>query len=200
MKLILVRHGETDANIAKILMGHVDGKLSKKGHDQTKLVAERFKNYSIDKIYASDLSRAKDTVNQIKKYHSETEVIYNPMLRELNLGELEGKQYGSHEKAVKASGKSRWDYKPQNGESIREFHERITSVLEYILDNEKNGTMMIVSHGGTMFHFYMELFGIPEKEFWNYLPGNTAVSEIEIRGNGNHEWFVKNCVKHLEIL
>jgi len=61
MKLIIVRHGETEENKKGIVMGHLPGKLSQEGINQIKKVALRLKDEKIDFIYSSDLTRASDT-------------------------------------------------------------------------------------------------------------------------------------------
>jgi len=36
MRLILVRHGETEGNVKRLIQGHLHGKLTKKGREQAK--------------------------------------------------------------------------------------------------------------------------------------------------------------------
>ena len=63
MKLIIVRHGETIENQAKILQGHLPGTLSNKGIEQAKTIALNLKQEKIAAIYSSDLARAADTAH-----------------------------------------------------------------------------------------------------------------------------------------
>ena len=65
MKLILVRHGETNENKNKIVQGFLNTTLSKIGIQQAKKVANRLKDEKIDFAYSSDLDRAKQ---QQKRY------------------------------------------------------------------------------------------------------------------------------------
>ncbi len=51
MRLIITRHGETEENIAGIMMGHLQGKLSATGIEQAKKVALRLKDEKIDFIF-----------------------------------------------------------------------------------------------------------------------------------------------------
>ena len=58
-RIILVRHGQSEANANFIFAGHSDFPLTEFGHAQAKLVAEYLaKNEKIDAIYSSDLKRA----------------------------------------------------------------------------------------------------------------------------------------------
>ena len=67
MKILIVRHGESDNNKSKTLTGQYDGELSNLGVTQGKLVSEYiYKNYkNIYKIYSSPLKRAKDTIKNL---------------------------------------------------------------------------------------------------------------------------------------
>lgn len=69
MKLIIVRHGETEENASEIIQGHSLGKLSKKGIEQSKKLALRLKGEKIDMIFSSDLERAKDTIKEVARFH-----------------------------------------------------------------------------------------------------------------------------------
>ena len=71
MRIILVRHGETEDNKKRIIQGHLPGKLSDKGIEQARKVANRLKNEKVDYIFSSDLDRAKSTAEEIAKFHQE---------------------------------------------------------------------------------------------------------------------------------
>lgn len=60
-RLLLVRHGETDWNQAKIPQGHADISLNSKGREQARALALRLRGWDIDCIYSSDLARASET-------------------------------------------------------------------------------------------------------------------------------------------
>ena len=59
--LLLIRHGETDWNAEHRWQGHADVPLNARGREQAKALAEELAPEGIDAIYASDLSRARDT-------------------------------------------------------------------------------------------------------------------------------------------
>ena len=59
--LVLVRHGETEANKAGILQGHCDFPLTTLGIEQAKRVGEALTGISFTKVFSSDLKRAFDT-------------------------------------------------------------------------------------------------------------------------------------------
>ena len=63
VRIILVRHGESLANVAKFFAGHTNVDLSEKGYMQAEMTVDYvLSRYTVDKIYASDLLRAYNTV------------------------------------------------------------------------------------------------------------------------------------------
>ena len=90
MKLFLVRHGETEENLAGVLMGHHHGVLTEKGKQQAKETAEILKSYKFNHIYSSDLNRCVDTAEFIKEFHPDTALTFTKELRERNLGVFQG--------------------------------------------------------------------------------------------------------------
>lgn len=92
-ELWVVRHGQTAANKNKILQGHLDTDLDASGLLQAEAVAKRLKNVTFDAVFSSDLKRARDTAEQIIKYHPELKLVTHPELRERYFGTLQGKTY-----------------------------------------------------------------------------------------------------------
>jgi len=70
MKFILVRHGETVANIEKVYSGWSNYELTEKGRLQIKILAEELRTYKVDAIYASSLGRTMETAKEIGKIYS----------------------------------------------------------------------------------------------------------------------------------
>src|ERR1700731_205740 len=87
--LLLVRHGETDWNAEGKLQGHPHRPLNEYGRQQAEALAASFSTGSIDALYASDLSRARETAEILgAKLGLGVEV--DPDLREKNWGNWEG--------------------------------------------------------------------------------------------------------------
>ena len=58
ISLVFVRHGETEFNVEKRYMGHLDSPLSKQGIAQVATVAARLCKEGVNAVYTSDLGRA----------------------------------------------------------------------------------------------------------------------------------------------
>lgn len=142
--IYLVRHGQTDWNLEKKTQGHTDISLNENGKEQAKLVSKVIKNYKIDKIYSSDLLRAKETAEIINENFG-LDIILDNRLREINYGDLEGVPRPTLTQDV-------WDVfnnNPEelNAEPITKVFNRIKSFFDE-LDYNKN--IIIVTHGGAL--------------------------------------------------
>jgi broad specificity phosphatase PhoE len=87
-ELLLVRHGETDWNAAGRLQGHTDRPLSDYGREQARRLADELTGEEFEAIYASDLTRARETAEIVgERLH--LPVVLDPDLREKNWGTWE---------------------------------------------------------------------------------------------------------------
>ena len=62
LRLCLVRHGETEENLQRLLQGHMPGTLTANGKQQAVLLRDRLCLDNFDVILSSDLKRVTDTV------------------------------------------------------------------------------------------------------------------------------------------
>lgn len=138
MKLILVRHGETEENRKGILQGHMDNQLTEKGIEQAKTLAESLENEKIDAIYSSDLARAKNTAKEIAKMHSEAKLKFVKLLRELYAGKYRGTKGSAMD----------WNNRPKEVESRKSMRERAKKILEKAYKEFPKGTVVFVGHAG----------------------------------------------------
>ena len=68
MRLLVVRHGQSEADILKVCEGRADFSLTKLGHERVEKTAEYIsENYKVDKIYSSTLKRAMQTAEHVAK-------------------------------------------------------------------------------------------------------------------------------------
>ena len=88
-QLIIVRHGETQWNIANIRQGHLDSELTDIGIAQAKALAQRLLRERFSALYSSDLSRAHDTARAVAG-HTGHRITVDPRLQERRFGIFEG--------------------------------------------------------------------------------------------------------------
>ena len=177
MRIIIVRHGETEENKKRILMGHIPGILSTNGIKQAKEIAKVLKNEKIDVIYSSDLDRAVKTTEEIAKYHN-VPVFHSKDLREQNYGIFQGKPI---DQLIEANNKSKQgtNFKPQGGESLEEVKSRLKLFINKVYQENKGNTILISAHAGIAWCIYSIYSGIPLEEVMKMQPKNTGILIID---------------------
>ena len=197
MKLIIVRHGETEENKKRIIQGHLPGTLSGLGREQAKRLAERLKQEKIDYIFSSDLTRAADTAKEIAKYYPNVPFEFREDLRERNWGDFQG----VNKENIPNWKKLEFDVGNlgKNVETFKELFERARNIINYIQTNYSNKNILLVTH----WYFIHFLIGLLLKEKLNEInvkdhEENTAVTIFELDKDGKLYMKVHNCTKHLK--
>ncbi|MCK4730379.1 MAG: histidine phosphatase family protein [Candidatus Aenigmarchaeota archaeon] len=196
MRLLIVRHGETEYNTKKIFQGIINEKLNQNGIDQANKLSVRLKDEKIDLIFSSTLDRAKKTAEIINKYHN-LEIQFKDELKEKNFGDLQGKPWKKLIEIVKKSGVEFHKYKPRNGESGVEAQKRIINFLNKILEKYPEKTVLFVTHGAVIMELLFHLTKLPRSESKKIEQNNTALNIIEIDTN-KHKIHLINCTNHLD--
>lgn len=171
MKLYLVRHGETDRNLRGMFYGWTDCDINETGMEQATSLKKFFDKTEYDKIYSSDLLRARHTA-EIIALDKKIDVEENSCFRELFFGDWEDKE-GAYIRENYKMELDRWrtDWKSSSlpgGEFFQDFYKRVTEGLAKIISENKGKTVMIVSHGGPMSVMLSYLSGAGPDGFWNF--------------------------------
>ena len=162
MKIYYVRHGQTDWNLAKKMQGgQTERPLNETGLKQAEDTKKELENVKYDIVLCSPMQRAKQTVEIINEGR-DVPIIVDERLRERKLGELEGYPITpEREKEI-------WDYKLnvdiKEGESLKEFEQRILDFITDIKQKYADKTVLIVAHGGLAKVLKAYLYGKPESE------------------------------------
>lgn len=189
MKLIVVRHGETEDNRAGILEGHLPGSLSEIGRRQVEKLAERLKDEKIDLIISSDLARALDTANMIAKFHPEINLITDVRLRERNLRASQGKTLES----------VNWNNPPKDMETKKEMRSRVFELFEETLEKHPSKTIVFVAHGGINRALIRMIYEgeLNDSLGWREQE-NTCMNVFDVDELGNVKTVLLNCSEHLK--
>lgn len=183
MKFILVRHGETTANVNGLFCGHMDVQLTKKGLAQAKDVAIRLKDRKIHKIISSDLSRAYNTASIINQYHH-LEIKKDASLREINFGACEGYTYDDlvemKPEAFKEKNVGQWDFTFPEGENLEVLTKRVMKTL----DEERHqcnqtDTVLVVVHAGVIRSVLSMAVAQSKDAYWHFDIDNCGVVELD---------------------
>ena len=147
--LILVRHGETDWNAAGRLQGHTDRPLNDYGRTQAKRLADQLAGDGIAAIYASDLSRARETA-EILGERLGLPVVVDPDLREKNWGTWEG---------LTSDERLQVEFE---GETTEEHRERVLRSVRRIAERHPGQRIVVVTHGGSLRRIQAAVSGVAQ--------------------------------------
>jgi broad specificity phosphatase PhoE len=195
MKLLLVRHGETESNVKDLMIGNTEDPLNEKGMQQAEKIAMRLKDEKIDRIFCSRMKRARQTADAINKYHRKDIVIAEELV-ERHFGQLEGRPREEFRENAKKKGVSYYDYRPEGGESSRDVQERVMKFLNRLIEKYPEETILIVTHGVVITTILLDVGKISTNEYRKLMSHNTGLSVIEV--TGKREIKLINCTKHLE--
>lgn len=151
-RLYLIRHGQINGYEKFPVYGHTDVDMTKTGNLQMEKMAERLSLTEIKAIYSSDLKRSNKGALQIARYH-DVPIYSLPELREMCFGDWEGLTLSEIKKRFPGEMQKRqadllYYNVPGEGESIKQFSERISNCFERILGEQKDNDFVIVAHGG----------------------------------------------------
>lgn len=155
--IYIFRHGQTDYNKKGIFTGWKESKLTLLGVKQAKKIAKLLKDKKINLAFQTHLSRSKDTLKEVIKYHPECQkIITDDRMIERNYGKLNGI---SHKEFIKKMGKKEYkaihrgyNIRPPKGESFVDVEKRvklfITDLIKLIKKEKVN--VAISAHGNSI--------------------------------------------------
>jgi 2,3-bisphosphoglycerate-dependent phosphoglycerate mutase/probable phosphoglycerate mutase len=166
-RLVLLRHGQTDYNVAGRMQGHLDSILTETGVEQAAAVAPEIARLAPDRVISSDLRRAVDTAELVSAACG-LPVKYDARLRETHLGEWQGRTVAEIEDGwpgAIATWRSDPAWAPPGGESRIEVVRRSLPVVEELDEeytaSEPEITVVLVAHGGLIAGLVCGLLALP---------------------------------------
>lgn len=173
VEFYFIRHGQSEANKAKIIQGHLDSPLSDLGREQAQTL-KKYLTLSFDMVVTSDLSRAVETAEIIFGDNIPEENKFLE-LREMHIGDLEGKLVSDYE--IDPEHRRLWLELEEDhlsaefkSEHISDFLLRTKTKFEELVAYAKSNQinrMCVVSHGGVMKAIVGNYLGITKKRFQN---------------------------------
>jgi alpha-ribazole phosphatase len=199
MRLILVRHGETDWNAEKRYQGQADVPLNRTGRRQAAALARRLAGEPIHALYTSDLARAAATAQAIGRPHGLSPRA-GPRLREMDFGAWEGLTYAQIQERD-AAALDAWmadplGFAPPEGESLAQLADRVDGFWEALVSRHATGTVVVVAHGGPLRVMICRALGLPPEAHWRW--GLDVAALAELQGDGEEMALMRlNDVSHL---
>ena len=183
-KICLIRHGVTEGNKRKLYYGHSDIDLAPEGVEELKAQAASgmYPDGDSADFYTTDLKRTQQT---LKLIYGEREFTPMASLKEINFGDFEMKTY---QELKDLEEYQEWlrnpkddTLAPPNGESLREFYERIVAGFEDLRSRhalkelkmrhkDDEALSIVVCHGGTISAVMQDIFPGEKDNFYQWIP------------------------------
>lgn len=172
MKIYMLRHGQTDWNIQRKVQGSSDIPLNEQGRKMAEETAQGLQQIPFDHIFASPLSRARETAEYIGKQIGKP-LILDDRLKEIHFGEYEG----ITEKKLQEMGIAFHDmffmhpdeFKPgSGGETIQDTVNRAGEFLREKIEPLEGSAenVLFVSHGELLHAMLVYMLDRPISGLW----------------------------------
>ena len=190
MSIILIRHGETAFNVARILQPP-DTPLSERGQRQAIALSQRFANMKIGALVSSDLARAMETARAISDVTGAA-IRSSALLQERNFGELRGLSYDGLDYDPIAM-----EDAPPGGESMTTLRDRAMQAMAFLreVSAASDSDVLVVSHGFFIRTLLNEQVQMPQGMLAPKRIDNTSITLIS--RNAPHVASLVNNVDHL---
>ena len=173
--LVLVRHGQTEANARGLLQGRVDLPLSDLGRRQAEALATLVPADA--RVVASPLLRARETAAAFGRA-----VDVDERWIELDYGELDGRPIAD----VPAELWQRWradvDFAPPGGESLATLGGRVRTACEDLAAEATEADIVVVSHVSPIKAAVAWALGVGDELSWRLHVAPASVTRIAVRG------------------
>ncbi|MGV4039939.1 adenosylcobalamin/alpha-ribazole phosphatase [Citrobacter portucalensis] len=171
MRLWLVRHGETEANVAGLYSGHAPTPLTERGIAQAQTLGTLLRNVPVDNVLCSELERARHTT-QLILGDREVPVRNMPELNEMFFGDWEMRHHRDLARED-AENYAVWcnDWQnatPTNGEGFQAFSQRVERFIAQLADYKTCQNLLVVSHQGVLSVLIARLLSMPAAAMWHF--------------------------------
>jgi probable phosphoglycerate mutase len=191
MSLLLIRHGETALNVARVLQP-ADTPLSERGVAQAEALAARLGAMDVRAIVSSDLPRALRTAQAIAAATGAT-IETTPLLQERNFGDWRGQPYDRLPLDPLTMAGA-----PPGGESAAAFAQRVAAAFAHVVQRRASlgGTLAVVTHGLVIRALLAAHVRLGDGIAVPGHLGNTGLSVIE--PEAPHRATLVDCTRHLQ--
>lgn len=183
MRMIIVRHGESEWNRIHRYQGQLDAPLSELGLRQAEALANRLRNEHLDCIYTSPLQRAARTAEAIARFHPTVPLRQDAALLEIHHGDWQGKFIDEIVEQF-ADGLREWREHPTrsqmpNGESFSNVLKRTLEFKERVLAAHRDETVLVSTHDVVIKILVADALGMDMDRMNCIWVTNASISVIE---------------------
>lgn len=198
MYLLLIRHGESEADLLNVHEGRADFNLTPRGHRQAEAMAQYVsRRFQVNRIFASPLKRAAQTAAHLANATGIT-VAYDEDLMEFNNGLLAGLSHAEADAKYPKVPDLPPDQAMYGMESQCSFRQRAENALGRVMAYaDTDEIIAVVSHGGTIDQMYRAMLKQPVMCSTFFGTGDTGIHIWKLH-NGNIRVIRANYCGHTE--
>ncbi len=202
MRVVAIRHGETEWNALGREQGQLDSPLTARGLKQAEAIADRLRRMSFSALYSSDLGRALHTA-EIVASATGARIEVDAGLRERHTGIFQGmtkaQMEAQHPTEYAAYVSDPYMYAVPGGESGQQRTERSVRVMNVLADRHADETIVLITHGGFLMGFFEHVLGLAPGNSWRFKRQNGAFNVFD-RADGVWSLETWNDTSHLDAL
>lgn len=203
VRLLLVRHGETEWNRQERFQGQIDVPLNAQGQWQAEQAAYFLKEVAIQRAFSSPLLRPRSTAEAILRFHHEVRLELVDALQEISHGQWEGK-FRHQIEALFPGQLDQWQREPHTvqmpeGENLAQVWTRAWAAWQQIAQTVGEGTALVVAHDAINKAIVAATLGAGPEDFWRFKQGNGSVTVIDYPDGptGRPQVSAANITSHL---
>ena len=199
--IYMIRHCESEGNACRRSQARFDGIVTRKGLEQSQVLANYLKDFPITAIYSSDAYRCRVTAEPLAKALN-LPIKYRMLLREYTIGTWEGYSIGYtanrfpdlYERWLTAP----YDHNIPGADPFWLAADRGYEGIRQIAAENPGGTVVAITHSCTLNCALTKVLGQPISYYTSVKSGdNTAITMLEVDENGNIEAKYINDDSHL---
>ena len=188
MKIYLIRHGESLANLGLVLADFsMDNQntLSKKGENQIQAIIPAFQNCNIMWIFSSPMKRAVKSAEILQSsLVNKPKIIIDNRLKEIDYGiYTDDRDNPEMQNIAKKQIAGDQEIRFGDGENIREILERFLDFLVDIYKKNQNSEIIIFSHGRLLSIVSKKIEELCQKKIRKSQINNASIIEVELNNN-----------------
>ncbi len=185
LEILLIRHGETERNRTRRIMGHRPIPLNVRGRSQARALQRRLKKVELEVIYTSPIRRAVETARVLAKGRR-VRTIKVPEMAEIDYGHWVGRTFDevSFDPAYRTYHTTPRKARAPGGESMREVYRRAVSFIEKLRRRHRGGRVVVISHADVIKAIMVRYLKLDLNDLLKIRIDNCALSSVLF--NGTH--------------
>jgi broad specificity phosphatase PhoE len=177
--LVLVRHGRTAHNASHRLLGRLDVPLDELGVRQAQALAQVPAIRGAGRVLSSPLERARQTASMLGP-----RVCVDDRWTEMDYGVYDGMPLADVPDEIWQRWRSDPGWAPDGGESLLAVGRRVRAACDELVDEARNGDVVVVSHVSPIKLAVAWAVGAPDDAVWRMFLDTAAVSRVAVGPTG----------------